>query len=313
MFIKEVLLKQISDSLAVLEVSTRNRGFMHLLDQNIIAESFCGNMLNIIYDYNLVNLNLTQDNYPGIDLGDEQLGVSVQVTSDKKSNKMKNAVERFIKHGLDSKYKILKVCVLGEKQRTYDVKVDTKNKVQFDCSRDVIDFKDLIKKMQSLDSAKLQMLSDLMDAEFKPIGTDAHILKQTDEEALEIYQAAFNRPALQDPFSIEGSMAGFEVALTDLIGLLQKGELNRKIVAKSMNKFGDTRSKESLDAIYHKVRELRNYYKLRVRTGEIIVHQNHCQFKDSNSSIFDDLRQGIVDDLNTVLSSHNLSPIRGVS
>lgn len=202
MFIKEELLKRISDGLAVLEVSTRNRGLMHLLNQNIIAESFCGDMLNIIYDYNLVNLNLSQGNYPGIDLGDQQLGVSVQVTSDKTLKKMKDAVERFITHGLDSKYKTLKVCVLGEKQSSYG-KVDTKNKVQFDPNKDVIDFKDLIKNIKSLNLEKLQMLSDLMDAEFKPLGTDAHILKQTDKEALEVYRAAFNRPALQDPISIE--------------------------------------------------------------------------------------------------------------
>jgi hypothetical protein len=96
---------------------------------------------------------------------------------------------------------------------------------------------------------------------------------------LEVYRAAFDRPALQDSFSIEGSMAGFEVALTDLIGLLHKGELNGNIVAKSRHKFGDTRSKDSLEAIYHKVRYLRNDYKLRVKTGEIIVHQNRCSLK----------------------------------
>jgi len=313
MFIKEELLKRISDGLAVLEVSTRNRGLMHLLDQNIIAESFCGDRLNIIYDYNLVNLNLSQGNYPGIDLGDQQLGVSVQVTSDKTIRKMKDAVDRFIIHGLDSKYKILKVCVLGQKQRTYG-KVDTKNKVQFEPNTDVIGFKDLIKEIKSLNLAKLQRLSDLMDAEFKPLGTDGHILKQTDTEALEVYRAAFDRPALQDPFSIEGSMAGFEVALTDLIGLLQKGELNGNIVAKSRHKFGDTRSKDSLEAIYHKVRYLRNDYKLGVKTGEIIVHQNRCQFKDSKTySIFDDIKQSVVDDFNTLLSSHGLPSIRGVS
>jgi len=203
MFTKEELIKRISDGLAVLEVSTRNRGWMNLLDQNIIAESFCGDMLNIIYGYNLVNLNLSQGNYPGIDLGDQQLGVSFQVTSNKTGKKMKDAVERFITHGLDSKYKTLKVCVLGKKQRSYKGKIDTKNKVQFDPNKDVIDFKDLIKNIKSLNLEKLQMLSDLMDAEFKRLGTDAHILKQTDKEALEVSRAAFNRPALQDPISIE--------------------------------------------------------------------------------------------------------------
>jgi hypothetical protein len=259
-------------------------------------------------------LNLSQGNYPGIDLGDQQLGVSVQVTSDKTSHKMKDAVERFITHGLDSKYKTLKVCVLGQKQGTYKKKVDTKNKVQFDPNKDVIDFKDLIKEIKSLNLAKLHRLNDLMDADFKPLGTDAHILKQTDTEALEVYRAAFDRPALQDPFSIEGSMAGFEVALTDLIGLLQKGELNGNIVAKSRHKFGDTRSKDSLEGIYHKVRYLRNEYKLGVKTGEIIVDQNRCQFKDSKTySTFDDIKQSVVDDFNTLLSSHGLPSIRGVS
>jgi hypothetical protein len=81
MFKQEELLKNITDSLAVLEISIRNRGILNLRDQNIIAESFFAKLLNIIYGYNLINLNSIEKNCPAVDLGDINKRIFFQVTS----------------------------------------------------------------------------------------------------------------------------------------------------------------------------------------------------------------------------------------
>ena len=50
-------------------------------DANKDAENTFCFILNIIYDYQLENLNKIKNNFPGIDLGDDKNRISVQVTS----------------------------------------------------------------------------------------------------------------------------------------------------------------------------------------------------------------------------------------
>lgn len=48
-------------------------------DINKISEGFVMNLLNIIFDWDLKDLNKEKMNYPGIDLGDSSKGVAVQL------------------------------------------------------------------------------------------------------------------------------------------------------------------------------------------------------------------------------------------
>jgi hypothetical protein len=96
---KEDCIKNISDGLAYLEVSTRNRGLLGLFDQHIIAEDFVAKLLNTIYDCNLLNLNYKNKLCAAIDLGDYNKKLCFQVTYTEKNNhrtKIKNTIDKFI-------------------------------------------------------------------------------------------------------------------------------------------------------------------------------------------------------------------------
>ncbi|MCP4153383.1 MAG: ATP-binding protein [bacterium] len=61
-------------------------------DINRLGEDIAKDLLNIIYGYELVNLNETQKNYPGIDLADESKKIYFQVTSRSDVKKIKDTL-----------------------------------------------------------------------------------------------------------------------------------------------------------------------------------------------------------------------------
>ena len=95
---KEIYLKDVAESLALLsrEVSTLNA--VNLYDINIVAEDFFPGLLNLIYGYELKNVNHLEKNAPAIDLVDPKNRIAVQVTSENSSTKIKHTIEEFNKN-----------------------------------------------------------------------------------------------------------------------------------------------------------------------------------------------------------------------
>jgi hypothetical protein len=82
------------------ETSTK----LNLTDTNIHSENFYRDFLNLLYGYNLENLNTIQLNTAGIDLGDVQSKIAIQVTSTSSLSKTNSTVETFIKNELYKTY-----------------------------------------------------------------------------------------------------------------------------------------------------------------------------------------------------------------
>ena len=58
-------------------------------DINIYAENFYRDFLNLIFGYNLVNINISEPNSAAIDLGDTSASIAFQVTSSSDLRKAK--------------------------------------------------------------------------------------------------------------------------------------------------------------------------------------------------------------------------------
>lgn len=71
----------IEGRLSWLSTRVENRAALNILDINILAEDFYRILLNLIYGWNLVNLNATQQNAPAIDLIDAGARIVIQVSS----------------------------------------------------------------------------------------------------------------------------------------------------------------------------------------------------------------------------------------
>jgi hypothetical protein len=100
----------------------------------------------------------------------------------------------------------------------------------------------------------------------------------SDRDALMEYRAWFDRPALQDSLRGCGYYVGFVTALDELISLVNTGAVNRKEVTKRRSEFENEQWRESLEQVYHAIRELREFYRTMVREGRIDESKCKCEY-----------------------------------
>ena len=161
---RELYLKNIADSLALLSSQVSVRNAINLYDINIVAESFYSELLNLIENLNLKNVNTIKKNAPGIDLADEGNRISIQVTSDNTSDKIKHTIAEFFLNKSYEKYDRLIILILTNKKR-YSTVFDTDGKFSFDKNKDIWDVNDLIKKVNALPIEKLKAINDFLQLE----------------------------------------------------------------------------------------------------------------------------------------------------
>jgi hypothetical protein len=175
MLTRESSLKVIIDGLAWLDAKCELGGILHLLDVNVISHHFFSRFLSKVYDINLVVTDRIQPNFPAIDLADEANKRSFQVTSEKKSSKVTKSLKMFVKKGYQNKYGVIQILVIGKKQGTYD-KVVVPPELTFKVATDIIDTKDLVKLVETFETAKLWQLAQIVQEEVNftalPSGTE---------------------------------------------------------------------------------------------------------------------------------------------
>ncbi|MDR9807960.1 SMEK domain-containing protein [Rhizobium hidalgonense] len=155
--IREDLLQQAIDYLAWLKSRVELRNSIRLMDINIMAEDFFCGLLNLVYGYSLVNINIEERDTAAIDLGDEDAKIAIQVTSTKDFKKIKETFQSFMKHGLHSQYDRLVVLNIREKSTHRVKKIGSDGGFQMDTELDVWDTNDIVKKIRSItDMARLR-------------------------------------------------------------------------------------------------------------------------------------------------------------
>jgi hypothetical protein len=159
------LLEKISEKIAILKQEINQSGILGITNIHKHCENLVKHLLNGTYGYNLINLNAGVSNFPGLDLGDEKIGIAYQVTSDKTSNKVDETLDKVLRHKHYLKFKEIKIFLLSSKQSTYSLNVQTDGYFSFDWKKDVIDFDDLLKDIQDLNANKLEDIFKLLEVE----------------------------------------------------------------------------------------------------------------------------------------------------
>ncbi|RAT96989.1 SMEK domain-containing protein [Brevibacillus sp. Leaf182] len=96
---------RIAELLAVWAAKIKISSYSSYFDINKVSEGLVLKLLNLIYEYELVDLNHNSINYPGIDLGDQTIaGIAIQVTSQMDNKKIKHTLAMFNKYNLLSSY-----------------------------------------------------------------------------------------------------------------------------------------------------------------------------------------------------------------
>lgn len=157
--------KIIIKALSWLKSEVELHNSLSLTDINHAAEDFYSGLLNLVYGYNLKNINVTEQNAAAIDLGDEQSKIAIQVTSTSSLVKTKYTVEKFIEKKLYRKFDRLLILNIVKKSNHEAPSIGDAN-YSLDTKKDIIDVQDLIKEITNISALdKLKAVADFLDEE----------------------------------------------------------------------------------------------------------------------------------------------------
>ncbi len=167
--------KEIIMYLSTLRYVIKSRSKRKLYDLNKESEKFFCKLLNIVYDWELVDLNTRRENYPGIDLGGIKEKIAIQITAENTAKKIKKTINYFVDDSKKSeklfeRYDRLIILILTDK-RKYTTQFETQNLVSFDKKEDIWDIDDLLSDIEKLDLDKLLLIHELVSDELQPIAS----------------------------------------------------------------------------------------------------------------------------------------------
>ncbi len=160
---REKYLKDITEYLSILSSKVEILNCINLYDINIIAEDFYADFLNLLFDYNLSNLNLNEKNAKAIDLFDLNNKIAIQVTSDNTSEKIKETLRKFIEEEHYLRYEKLIVLIITQK-RKYTTEFNTDGKFQFKKEDHIWDKKDLIRLIRNKNDDELREIRNFLNS-----------------------------------------------------------------------------------------------------------------------------------------------------
>jgi hypothetical protein len=161
------LIKGITYYLTHLRMRVEALNSLNLQDDNVHAENFFRDFLNLSLGYSLVNINIISPNATAIDLGDEGERIAIQVTSTSDIEKIKHTHSRFLKAGLVSKYDRLVVIIIGEKKDYRAVSLGAHNTLLMSISDDVWGISELLRRVCDLPTAKLEPCLEFLRKELR--------------------------------------------------------------------------------------------------------------------------------------------------
>ncbi|OYQ65279.1 hypothetical protein B9G53_07685 [Pseudanabaena sp. SR411] len=161
---------RISYLMSIFVTQVKGETAMGKTDINRLSENVLVRLFKEVYGYKaLKNLNLDEDNYPAIDLGDEAERVCFQITSTSDIDKVKNTLQKFVEHKLYNKYDKLIIYIISEKQKSYtskSLKDICQGKFEFDVKNDIQDYSDILKIVASFPVGKADKIRKILEDNF---------------------------------------------------------------------------------------------------------------------------------------------------
>lgn len=176
---------RINELMSLFVTQVKGAGAMSQTDINHVAETVLIPLLAEVYGLkHLENLNTAEKaNFPGVDLGDAKARVAIQVTSTPDAGKIKDTLQKFVSHNLHEKFNRVMVYVLTEKQASYSGRGFDEivgDRFTFDKERDIVDYRDLLAMVTSLQLNKLQRVERILEANF---GNGNSLVLESEPEA----------------------------------------------------------------------------------------------------------------------------------
>jgi len=165
----EELLIQIRNQIAAYQLNVKSDNKAHRYNINDRAESFTIPLFKLLFKWNgLEDLNKKDANFPGIDLGDFDNRIAIQVTSDTSLEKVKSTAHQYIEREYYNQFNRLIIFMIQEKQSSYSqqsIDAICNNKFNFNAKDDIYDLSHLLQFAKSLSLDELEKILKLFQDE----------------------------------------------------------------------------------------------------------------------------------------------------
>ena len=209
----EELLVKIRNQITAYQLNVRSDNKARRYNINDRAESFTIPLFKLIFDWgNLVDLNKNNPNFPGIDLGDYDNRIAIQVTADTTLDKVKDTLSQFAEKMYYRDFDRLFVFMIQERLDSYNQKIINNicgDKLKFNQSSDIVDLSGLMQFIKVLPHQKLEKVLLLFQDETGYIENAPIVQNSKAEENL------FSAP-ITPPFE-EGLLNLFEVGFPETL------------------------------------------------------------------------------------------------
>lgn len=158
---RDFYFKYIEERLAILAVRIGTRGKLNLLDFNLHAENFYRDFLNLLYGYNLININEITQNAEAIDLFDPKNKILIQVSATATKVKIQSSLDK-IHPSIYSNYKFQFVSLAISADSLRKKRYQIPDSIIFDTKKDIHDQPSILKKVFSLQVDQMKLIYELI-------------------------------------------------------------------------------------------------------------------------------------------------------
>ena len=265
----------ISDKLSTLAYRIMLSGKLYVLDLPIHAENFYRDLFNLVYGWNLVNLNEVSQNEAAIDLADTTNKILVQVSATNTKKKIDTSLANIdVAQFRDYTFKFISIAKPADNLRKHIYQIP--EGILFDPKNDIYDMESLLVKIHSLEIDQYERVYEFIGKELgrgtetKSIDSDLTklilILSQTnlsnqdhiriDNEFEIIRKIEYNRLANESRHIIQ-DYGIFQYKVDGIYAAFDKEGSNRSIFVLSKIRRIYTSYMDELDgdALFNKIRD----------------------------------------------------------
>ena len=167
---RDIYVAKIKTLLNILKNEIKDSGKLNLLDINVHAEDFYRDLLNLIYCWQLQNMNQWNQNAAGGDLWYDDGKIVIQVSSTATKDKIQSSIDKLSEEQFAGyRFKFLRID--GDVKKLRKESFNTHDDIAFDPSVDIIDISTLLKDIIHLGIDSLIKVYELCVKEIIPLDT----------------------------------------------------------------------------------------------------------------------------------------------
>lgn len=159
---RKILVDSILHQLSILVSETEIASSSNMQDINLVSEDFYCELLNVIFDCDLVNANELSANFSGVDLIDKKDKVFVQVSSTCTKEKIDHSLDEINKRSKDFEgYNFLFLSLVKSASKLRDKTYTISNNITFDPKENIYDVASIFQKIKRLKIDKVKQVYNI--------------------------------------------------------------------------------------------------------------------------------------------------------